>query len=240
MKKKFSFILVLFLSIGCLTQSQTLEEVLNKHFAAIGQEKELTINSIKASGKMVQGGIEIPIITMMKRPDLVRVEGTFQGLTFIQTFNGKEGWNLNPFAGSTTPQPFTDDQLKSVRYQADMDGMLWNWKEKGYTVTLEGKEDMEGTSCFKVKLMTKEGDSFIYYIDSDSYIMLRTNSKIKIQGNDSESDSYFSNYMQIEGMAMPGKIDTKMNGQLVSTVITDKVELNTELDNSLFDKPPVK
>lgn len=220
-----------------MVQSQTLEEVLEKHYAAIGQEKLLTVNSIKSTGKIVQGGIEIPFLQMSKRPGLVRVEGTFQGLTFVQTFNGKEGWNLNPFAGSTVPQPFTEDQMKTIRYEADMDGMLWNWKDKGYKVTLEGNEEMEGTSCFKVKLVTKEDDSFTYYLDSDSYIILRTNSKIKVQGNDSESDSYYSNYMQVEGLAIPGKVDVKVNGQLVSTVITDKVEINTDLDNSLFDKP---
>jgi hypothetical protein len=237
MKEKFITILALLLLMSNLVQAQTLEDVLKKHFAAIGQEKLLTVNSIKSTGKMVQGGIEIPFLQMGKRPDLVRVEGTFQGLTFVQTFNGKEGWNLNPFAGSTEPQPFTDDQMKSIRYEADMDGMLWNWKEKGSSVTLEGNEDMEGTSCLKVKLVTKDNDSFTYYLDSDSYILLRTNSKIKIQGNDSESDSYFSNYMQVEGLAIPGKIDVKVNGQLVSTVITDKVEINPELVSSLFDKP---
>jgi hypothetical protein len=28
-----------------------------------------------------------------------------------------------------------------------------------------------------------------------------------------------------------------MNGQLVMTIITDKVEINVELDKSLFEKP---
>jgi hypothetical protein len=115
--------------------------------------------------------------------------------------------------------------------------MLWNWKEKGYTVTLEGTEDMEGTSCYKIKLVTKDGDTFTYYLDSDSYMMLRQNSKIKVQGNDSESDSYYSNYLQIEGLAVPGKVDIKVNGQIMSTVITDKVEINLDLENVLFDKP---
>ena len=237
MKKKLIFITVSLLVMSSLVQSQTLEEVLKKHFAAVGQEKLLTVNSIKATGKLVQGGIDIPFFQFAKRPDLVRVEGTFQGLTFVQTYNGKEGWNLNPFAGSTTPQPFTDDEMKSIRYQADMDGMLWNWQEKGYTVTLEGTEDMEGTSCYKVKLVTKDGDSFTYYLDSDSYMILRENSKIKVQGNDRESDSYYANYKQFEGLAVPGKVDVKMNGQTVMTSITDTVEVNKELDNALFEKP---
>jgi hypothetical protein len=46
-----------------------------------------------------------------------------------------------------------------------------------------------------------------------------------------------SNYTMVEGMAVPGKIETKMKEQLVATLIIDKVELNTELDDALFEKP---
>jgi len=237
MKKIAALLSALILISGIPALSQSLDDILKEHFSAIGQEKLLKVNTQKLTGKMLQSGIEIPFIQIAGRPDKVRVEGTFQSLTFIQTFNGKEGWNLNPFAGVTEPQPFSEDEKKSMRYQSDMDGMLWNWKEKGYTVTLEGKEDMEGTSCYKIKLLTKEGDSFIYYIDSDSYIMIRSNTKIKVMGNDSESDTYYSNYMMVEGIAVPGKIETKMNGQLMITLVVEKVELNVAIDNALFEKP---
>lgn len=96
---------------------------------------------------------------------------------------------------------------------------------------------MEGTSCYKIKLDTKEGDSFTYYIDADSYLMLRTNSKMKRMGNETESDTYYSNYMMTEGIAVPAKIETKMKDQLMGTLVIETVELNTELDDALFEKP---
>lgn len=236
--KRFTTLLSgLILVSGIIVQAQSIDEILKEHFSATGQDNLLKVNTQKLTGKIIQGGMEIPFIQMAKRPDKIRMEGTFQALTFIQTFNGKEGWNLNPFSGATEPQPFSEDELKSMRYQSDMDGMLWNWKEKGYTVTLDGNEDMEGTSCFKIKLVTKVGDSFTYYIDSDSYIMIRSNTKIKVMGNETEADTYYSNYMQVEGMAVAAKIETKMNGQLTMSMVVDKVEINVELDNALFEKP---
>jgi len=236
--KKYALLLSLFLlTIGNSLLSQSLDEVLDDHFIAIGQEKVLSINSQKITGKMIQGGLEIPFIQMAKRPSKIRVEATFQGLTLIQTYNGTTGWTLNPFSGVTDPQPMAEDAIKGMSYQADMNGMLWNWKDKGYTVTLEGTEDMEGTSCYKIKLITKAGDNFIFYIDADSYVILRQNSKMMVMGNESESDTYMSNYSMIEGMAYPGKIDTKMNGQLVMSMTFDKVELEVALDDTLFEKP---
>ena len=237
MKKLVILFSVMMLGSSTFIFAQSLDDVLKEHFAAIGQEKLLKVNTIKTTGKLVQGGMEIPFIQMSKRPSGVRIEGTFQGLSFIQTYNGKEGWNLNPFAGVTEPQPMGEDELKNMKYTADIDGMMWNWKDKGSTVTLEGKEDMEGTSCLKIKLVTKEGDVFVNYLDADSYMMIRTNTKVKVQGNETESDTYYSNYTQVEGLAMPGKIDTKMNGQVVMTIVTDKVEVNIELDKALFEKP---
>ena len=239
MKKAALLLTVVILALSIPGQAQSLDDIIKNHFAAIGQDNLLKVNSQKLTGKMVQGGIEIPFIQMAKRPDKVRVEGTFQGLTFIQTFDGKEGWSLNPFAGVTDPQPMTEDDLKGMHYQADMDGMLWNWKEKGYTVTFDGKEDMEGTSCYKIKLVTNLEDTFTYYIDSDSYLMLRSNSKMKMMGNEVESDTYFSNYSMTEGMAVPGKIETKVNGQTMGSLVVEKVELNPELSDALFGKPGV-
>jgi len=186
---------------------------------------------------MVQMGLEIPFSQFLARPGMVRVEGTFQGLTFIQTYNLKEGWNLNPFTGQSEPQPFGEDELKSMKYQSDMDGMLWNWKDKGYNVILDGTEEVEGTGCFKVKLTTPDGDVFTSFIDTEDFMLLRLNSKVKVQGNQAESDSYFSNYLQESGMVFPGKTETRMNGQTITTIVVEKVSINTGLDPKIFEKP---
>lgn len=217
--------------------SQTLDEVLKNHFNAIGQEKVLNVKDMAITGKMVQMGIEIPFSQFLARPGMIRVEGTFQGLTFIQTFNREEGWSLNPFAGQSEPQPFGEDELKSMKYQSDMDGMLWNWKEKGYEVILDGTETVEGTECFKVRLTTPDGDVFTSFIDTEDYLLLRQNSKVKVQGNEAESDSYFSNYLKEGGMVFPGKTETRMNGQTVMTIVVEKVSIDTGLDPAIFEKP---
>ena len=223
--------------IGNLVSAQNLDEVLKSYFDANGQENLLKINNMSLYGKLVQGGLEIPFIQRIARPASFRMEATLQGLTLVQTYNGKEGWTINPFAGVTDPQPFTEDELKNTKYQADLDGMLWNWKEKGYTVTLEGEDEVEGTKCFKVKIETKEGDVFTQYIDADSYMQIRSHSKIKVQDNETEADTFYSNYMQVGGMAIPGKISTLVGGQVVNTIVTDSVQIDAKLDPAIFEKP---
>jgi hypothetical protein len=238
--KKTLLLAIPMLISGFMLQAQSLDEILKEHFAAVGQDKLVKVQNMKVSGKLVQMGLEIPFAQTIARPNSIRVEGTFQGLTFVQTYNGKEGWNLNPFGGQTEPQPFGEDEIKSVKYQADLDGMFWNYGEKNYTVVFDGKEDMEGTSCYKIKLTTKEGDEFTNYLDAESYLPIKTSSKVKVQGNEAEAETYYSNYMQVEGIAIAGKTETKMGGQVVNTIITEKVEFNLALDSTLFNKPVTK
>lgn len=235
MKKLFSVLLVAL--IAAPTFAQTLDGVLKDYFEAVGQDKVAKCESIKATGKIVQMGIEIPFIMYNKRPGSYRTEGTFQGMTFVQAYNGTEGYTINPFTGSTDPQPLSPDELKSMKVQSDMDGLLWNYKEKGNTVTLEGKEDVEGTECYKLKIVSADGDEYLYFIDTDSYMNIKNTSKVKVQGAVVESDNYMSNFMQVNGIAMPGKIESRYEGQTTMVIDIENYELNVKLDDSLFNPP---
>ncbi|HVN57556.1 MAG TPA: hypothetical protein VMT63_04610 [Bacteroidales bacterium] len=240
MKKRLLTVFLFLLSASASIQSQTLDEILHKFYAANAQDTLLKITTMKVTGKMIQGSLEIPYTQTISRPSSFRFELTFQGITMIQTFNGKEGWTLSPFSGSTTAQPYSDDDIKTTRYSADIDGMLWNPAEKGYTLTYDGQDDMEGTLCFILKIVTRDGDIFKYYIDSDSYIPLRLYSKVKVLGNQSESDTYYSNYKMIRGIPVALKIESKSNGVTAGTNIIDKVEFDTPLSPGMFDKPETR
>jgi outer membrane lipoprotein-sorting protein len=237
MKKSLILFFLVLISVSTSLTSQTLDEILRRYYSANGQDSLLKISNMKITGRMIQGSMELPYYQIIARPSSSRLELTFQGLKMIVTFNGKEGWNVNPFAGSTTPQPFSDDEIKSTRYQSDIDGMLWKSGEKGYNLTYDGKDDMDGTECYILKIVTKEGDIFKYYIDSDSYIPLRIYSKIKIMGNQSESDQYLSNYMMVKGIPVPGKTESRSNGQVVSVNVIDSVEPDVKVVPELFEKP---
>ncbi|HNF69969.1 MAG TPA: hypothetical protein PLL28_11380 [Chitinophagales bacterium] len=221
-------------------KAQSLNDVLKAHFDAVGQNKVAKLENMTTIGKLNQSGLDIPFKQIVARPGKLRVEGTFQGLTFIQVFNGTEGWAVNPFAGSTEPQPIPADQLDDLKIQADMDGMLWDYAKKGSTVTLEGTEDVEGTPCFKIRIVTADSSVFDEYIDTDSYMLIKSHSKTQMMGVDVETDTYFSNYMQKDGIAMPGRIENRYNGVTGEVITIESVEFDLEYQDALFDKPAAK
>lgn len=237
MKKLLSAaILVLFIAATPL-KAQNLKDVLNEYFDVTGQKKILKVETLTTIGKINQGGLEIPFKQITARPSNFRVEGTFQGLTFLQTFNGTEAWTVNPFSGSTEPQPIPADQLKSLKIQADMDGMLWDWKDKGYTAVLDSTEDVEGTKCFKVDVTTDSNDVYTFYIDTESYLLIKSHAKVFMSGQAVESDTYYSNYKDVDGMILPGQIENRYNGVTGELIIIDRYEVDTPYNQSDFNKP---
>ncbi|MCX6286850.1 MAG: hypothetical protein NTY96_07035 [Bacteroidetes bacterium] len=242
MKKSIVLVIIAFLmaSVAGKAQEMKLDEVLKAYYKATGIEKMKDWTSYKANGKTIAQGMEFPFTMIMKRPSKLRVEAEIQGNKMIQAFDGQAGWSVVPWSGSSAPQDMTADEIKGMKDQADMEGAIYNWKEKGHQAELLGKEDMEGSSSYKIKLTKASGDIDTYFIDAENFILLKTSSKVKIQGNEVESESQYTNYKDVSGVLMAGTITNKVKEQTVSQIVIDKTEVNIPVSDSLFVKPAVK
>jgi outer membrane lipoprotein-sorting protein len=230
------FLSLIFISV---TFAQTVDEILAEFYKASGQEKLLATNTFMTKGKIIQGQFEIPFISYHKRPMKFKSEAEFQGMKIISAFNGETGWSINPMMGSTDPQPMTAEQLDRMKIQADYDGMFYNYKDKGYTVEFMGKEPVDDIETYALKLTRPNGDVITAYIDAENYVILKTDSKMKIQDVDREAETIFSNYKYVDGILVPFSIETKMDGKTVMQMILEDVKYNEDLDDSIFDMPEV-
>ncbi|MCX6280766.1 MAG: hypothetical protein NTU51_02260 [Bacteroidetes bacterium] len=242
MKKSIAFVIIVFLmaSFAGHAQDMKLDEVLNAYYKATGLEKMKDWTTLRENRKTIAGGMEFPFSMTMKRPLKLRIEAEVQGNKMIQAFDGQAGWSVVPWSGSSVPQDMTADEIKSMKDQSDMEGSLYNWKEKGHQAELLGKEDMEGSSVYKIKLTKANGDIDTYFIDAENFILLKTSSKVKIQDNEVESESLFTNYKEVSGVLIAGNITSKVKEQTVSQVVIDKTEFNIPVSDSLFVKPAIK
>jgi len=241
MKKTFALSFIAFLAgmLSLNAQDMKLDDVLNAYFKTAGTGKMKDWTTITLTGKTIAQGMEFPFTLVMKRPSKLRTEAEIQGMKMIQAFDGQQGWSVVPWTGSTAPQDMTPDEIKIVKEQSDMEGPLYNWKEKGHKAELIGKEDMEGNQVYKIKLTKANGDIDISYIDAENFILLKTSSKITIQGNETESESLYTNYKEVGGVMMASTITNKMKDQVVSQLVIEKTELNLPVSDSLFIKPVV-
>ncbi|MBT8392320.1 MAG: outer membrane lipoprotein-sorting protein [Ignavibacteria bacterium] len=233
----FLFTLTIFATIS--VTAQTVDEILEEHFAVIGQDKLLETNTFSTTGKIMQGQMEIPFTSYHKRPMYFRSEATFQGMEIITAFDGEEGWAVNPFAGSTDPIPMTAEQVDRMTLQADYDGMLHNYKAKDYQVEFIGTETVDDIETYVLKLTRPNGDIINTYIDSENYVILKTSTKMKMQGVEVETESFYSNYKYVNDMLSPFSLETKRDGQTVMQMTFDEVNYDLEIEESLFALPEV-
>jgi len=236
MKKSLSLsFAILIAAFFTVVNGQGLSEILDQHFSVVGQEKLMKIKTLTIYGNIVQMGTEFSFVQKVKKPNKFRMEADIQGQQMIQAFSGDDGWYIAPWIGPD-PQDLTGPQLKQAKEQANIEGELYNWEEKGHLAEYLGTEDMEGTEVYKIKLTKKEGDEIFYYIDSEAYIILKESRKITMQGSEMEIESFPGNYEMLDGIAFPMSIKTNTMGQ-ETEVLFDSVKFDIEMDDSIFVRP---
>ena len=220
--------------------AQTADDIINKSIAARGGlDKLKAIQTVRMSGKMTVGpGFEAPLVMEMKRPNSMKMAFTLQGLTGIQAYDGKSGWVVMPFTGKKDPEAMSADDMKEVADQADIDGPLIDYKAKGNTVELLGKESVEGTDAYKIKVTLKSGTVRTLFIDADSYLEIRGEGKRMVRGTEMEYEGTIGDYKAVDGVMFPFSIENGVKGHPEKQKITfDKIELNPALAADLFTMP---
>ncbi|HJQ23565.1 MAG TPA: outer membrane lipoprotein-sorting protein [Blastocatellia bacterium] len=228
------------LLLAAAASAQTVDDIIKKNVEARGGlQKIKAIKSLKMTGKITLSGpgVELPLTIQQKRPGAFRMDATFQGQQVVQAYDGENGWQINP--GVTEPEKMAGDDLKEAQEQADIDGALIDYKEKGHTVELLGKEDVEGTPAYKLKVTLKSGDVRYIYIDAANSLELKVTAKRRSPGGEQEVDIYPGNYKAVAGVLFPHSIEQKIGGQTQVQITIDKIETDAPIDDALF-KMPVK
>lgn len=222
--------------------AQTVDEVIAKNIQAHGGlEKLKAVRTIRITGKFSQGSFRAGFLQENKRPDMVREEAIIQGLSQIQAYDGKIGWQVSPFGGRKDAELLSQDDLKSLQVDADIDGPLVDYKEKGHKAELVGHDYVEGTDCYKVRLALKNGDVRYYFLDADSFLEIKVENQSNIRGAVQFSESYFGDYEEVNGLYFAFAFEGGPKGSPERTKYTvEKVEVNVPLDDTLFTMPVSK
>jgi len=231
--------------VAAAVSAQSVDELIAKNLEARGgKDKIKAVKSVRMTGKMAMGqGMEAPFTLEKARPKKVRFELTIQGMTGIQAYDGTTGWMVMPFMGKKEPEPIAGDDLKNMDDQADFEGPLVDYKEKGHQVELVGKADVEGTSAYKLKVTKKNGDVVYIYLDAEQYLELKAEGKQKMRGQEMEGETTMGDYKEVNGLIFPFLIHSKPKDGPPGagmTLTIDKIELNADMPANHFDMPKVE
>jgi hypothetical protein len=227
-------------SLGVFAQAQTADELISKNIQAKGGiEKIKAIKSLRIHGKLMGGGgFTAATVQENQRPNLVRETFALQGMTAITAFDGSTGWQVQPFGGHKDPEFLGQDDLQDLLLDADFDGPLVDYKEKGNTVEFMGHDVVDGDDALRLKVTLKNGDIIYYFLDPDTFLEIRKEVQEFTRGSVRESVIDVGSYKPVNGVMYPFSVATgsKANPGAQTTSV-EKIEVNIPIDPADFAVP---
>lgn len=237
------------LVVGFASQvnAQTADEIIANYFENTGGvDAWQKVEGIKMNAKINQGGMEIPMEIFQLKSGKQMTVINFQGKEIKQgVFNGETLWSVNFMTqkAEKADQETTDNMKRQL---GDFPDPFLNYKANGYKLELLGKEEIDGTETFKLKLTktpmlidgVEEENVAYYFFDTESFVPLVVQSEIKSgQMKGQVSEIKFSDYQEVGDIYMPFSMSQGLKGQPGQVIAMDKIELNPQVDEKEFEFP---
>lgn len=218
-----------------------LDQILARHIEARGGLAKIkAIQSLKSVGRIELGPMVLNL-TIENPRGAFRSDTSLQGMTKTEAFDGRNGWVIDPFAGSMTVVPMSPDQLRTVELQGDFDGPLVDSRAKGHKVTFAGMQVVNGVETYALKVSMKHGDELVSFIDAKTFMEIKATHKVVSTEKVVEIETTFGDYRPVNGVMMPFSLDMRSKGQSERLKIHfDKVDANLPMDDARFKMPASK
>jgi hypothetical protein len=221
--------------------AQGADDLIARHIAARGGLAALrAVKSLKMTGTMRPGGFDVLLTyaETIARPGSVRIDATLQNLTVVQSYDGKDGWQIQPFQGRKDPEALSSDDTKSLQEEADFEGPLIDAKAKGATLENLGDVDIDGAPTHAIRATLRNGDQMTYYLDPVAMLTVRIETRQLVRGAETLTDTDFGDYEKVNGVYFPFEVASGPKGSTDQQRITyDTVIANAPVDDAIFARP---
>jgi len=224
------------LAANGIAAAQTVDEVVAKAVAAKGGDKWKTVKSTRMTARISLQGMELPMVILSARPNLMRQDITVQGMTIVQAFDGEKAWAINPMESpNATEMPAA--ATESMKDQADFDGPLVDYKAKGNTVELVGTEDVGGVKAHHLKITKKNKQVQHLYIEAARGVELKSVSEVDMGAGMTKVETELADYRTVDGILVPFTMRVTGGPTGAVSMTVDKVEFNVAIDDKTFKIP---
>jgi zinc protease len=214
----------------------TLDDVLANYVKAIGGKEAIQ----KATSYAMKGKIELPAMGMSgpvemitKAPNKMYSKSTLEGFgDILQGYDGKTAWAQDPMSGF---RELSGVELVAAKIGADFYKDL-RMKELYKSLTVKGREKVEGASTIVVEAVPSEGEPTKYYFDEATWLIVRTDSVQEGPQGKMPSENYSEDYRVVDGVKVPHRVRI-VNPAVAITISLSEIKANVAVDDAKFNKP---
>ena len=231
MKTKMKFLTAILCLFSFGIFAQTTDEIVKKHIDAIGGKDNWDkLKSIRFETTVKAQGADIKITIVQIDKKSMRQDINVMGMTGYSILNITEGWNYMPWRGQTKAEAMTSDEVKNGQDDLNIKDEFITYKELNKKLEFFGKDDVDGTECFKLKMTDPNGKETTFYIDPTNYYVIKQTKKEKTNGQETENSTFFSDYKkQDAGIVFPMSMASNFGESQIT-----KLEINPTIDESIF------
>ena len=238
---------ILLFCIASPLQAQTVDEILANYFENIGGiEKLKSVEGMKMTAKVNQQGMEIPLEIFQLKDGRQMTVINFQGKEIKQgVFDGETLWNTN-FMTMKAEKSDAEQTANFKLNSNDFPDSFIDYKEKGYTAELLGKETIDGAETFKIKLTkepltvdgNQEDDISFYFFDVDNFVPIAVQSEIRTgPAKGQMGETTMSDYQEVDGLYFPFSMTQGVKGGQSQPITIEAIELNPTVEDASFSFP---
>jgi len=227
-------------------KAQTADDLVAKNLEARGgADKLAAINSYVTKGEVREpGDFKLAYEETRTRLDpatdrsAVRINMAIQGLTLIQAYDGTGGWRVNPFEGRKDAEKMGADDARALADEALIEGPLLASRAKGSRIEYLGREDVDGTDAYKLRVTQNDGTVFTYFLDPDVYLEIKVVEQRTLRGAEQETETDLGDYERVAGVYFPFSIASgPLNAKDQQIITVKTADANIAVDPAIFAMP---
>jgi tetratricopeptide (TPR) repeat protein len=212
-----------------------IDELLKKYVEVIGGAA--AINAVKS--RVVKGTLDVVGIsrggifeTYTLAPDKALSILQAQPIGTVKAgYNGRIGWTQTP----TGLRVLKGAELAAIKSDADFYGLL-NLQKTYANITLQGKSKIGYRDVYVIDLRQEGLPADRLYLDAQSYLPVRMNSKRMQLNVSTPVEIYFDDWREVEGIKFP-YLMTLSYGKVTLTVAVKEIQSNVPVDAKIFERP---
>jgi len=213
------------------------EDVLKQFLKATGGEealKKVTNRITHGSMEIVGMGLTGTMVSYNARPALhyVAIESPAIG-KMESGSNGDVFWEMSMMTGPRIKEGAERDL--AIR-EGNFDGLL-NWRDYYTNANTDSIVTLDGVECYRVIMTPKSGQPETMYFAKESHLLVKNEMQMETPMGVIPMESYISDYRKVDNLMMAFKVRQVVMGTQEMLLTTDKVELNGEIPEGLFDLP---
>ena len=212
--KQSIFILIFLFFSNIYVKSQSLEQILESHYKAVGIEFLKEVQTIQYKGKYINHFLKkdgMPVKDYYLNVDFIL--SIDKQKSYLEQVFGKYGEDAYAFSNVkfwTDPSgalpseriPNKSDKLH-IQSRIDTESVLYNWKNKGYKLVKLNNAIFENKSYYKSRLTTSEKDTLYYYINPENAFIYKMSYNGDLTDGKEHKSVTFMNYKKVHNILFP-------------------------------------